>query len=139
MEVNAKKCAASAILHGQADAGLAKGAEEDKVIRSRLEHQIHLGRGTVPYLPPDKLHKYLGVLLTLTLNLAHQFRATMTLAIDQAYKPQSSFATLARKQGSSSHALCPLYLGFLAAGYQEARRWYDSLCQRRHRPHGLHA
>ena len=68
MEVNAKKCAATAILHGQADAGLAKGPEEDKVIRSRLEYQIHLGRGTVSYLRPDKPYKCLGVLVTLTLN-----------------------------------------------------------------------
>ena len=97
MEVNAKKCAASAILHAQASAGLAKSPDQDAVIRSRLEGHIHLGRGTVPYLPPDKPYKYLGVLLTLTLNWSHQFKATMTTAVEQACKLQSSFATPAQK------------------------------------------
>ena len=97
MEVNAKKCAATAILHGQASAGLAKRPDEDKLIRARLENQIKMGRGTVPYLPPDQPYRYLGVLITLTLNWSHQFKATLTTAIDQACKLQSSFATPAQK------------------------------------------
>ena len=36
MEVNARKCAASAILHGQAAAGLVKRADDVKVIKPRL-------------------------------------------------------------------------------------------------------
>ena len=96
MEVNAKKCAATAILHGQASAGLAKSPDDDKLIRARLDGQIHLGRGTVPYLSPDQPYRYLGVLVTLTLNWSHQFRATLTTAIDQACRLQSSFATPAK-------------------------------------------
>ena len=44
---------------------------EDAVIESRLKGHIHLCRGTMPYLPPDKPYKYLGVLLTLILNWSH--------------------------------------------------------------------
>ena len=97
MEVNAKKCAGAAMLHGQASAGLAKTPDDDKLIRARLEGQIHLGRGAVPYLPSDQPYRYFGVLLTLSLNWSNQFRATLTNAIEQACKLQSSFATPAQK------------------------------------------
>ncbi len=93
MEVNARKCAASAILHGQAAAGLVRRADDEKVIKSRLEGQINMGNGPVPYLPPDEPYKYLGVLLTLTLNWGHQYRASLSLLLEQAVKLQSSFAT----------------------------------------------
>ena len=49
------------------------------------------------YLPPDEPYKYLGVLLTLTLNWAHHFKATMITAVEHACKLQSSFATPAQK------------------------------------------
>ncbi len=68
MEVNARKCAASALLHGQAAAGLVRCADDEKAIKYRLEGQINMGNGPVPYLPPDEPYKYLGVLLSLTLN-----------------------------------------------------------------------
>ena len=57
MEVNARKCAASAILHGQASAGLVKSPEADKEIRARIEGQIIIGKGVVPYLPPDQPYR----------------------------------------------------------------------------------
>ncbi len=97
MEVNARKCAASAILHGQAAAGLVRHADDEKVIKPRLEGQINMGNGPVPYLPPDEPYKYLGVLLTLTLNWGHQYRASLSLLLEQAVKLQSSFATPAQK------------------------------------------
>ena len=97
MELNTKKCAVSAVLHAQAIAGLTKSQDEDAVIRLHLEGHIHLGRRMVPYLPPDKSYKYLGVLLTLTLNWSHQLKATMTTAVEQACKLQCSFATPAEK------------------------------------------
>ena len=51
-------------------------------------------------MPPDKLdkaYKYLGVLLTLTLNWSHQFKPTMATAVEQACKLQSLFTTPAQK------------------------------------------
>ncbi len=97
MEVNARKCAASAILHGQAAAGLVKRADDERVIKPRLEGKINMGNGPVPYLPPDEPYKYLGIFLTLTLNWGHQYRASLNLLVEQAAKLQSSFATPAQK------------------------------------------
>ena len=60
MEVNAPKCAASAILHGQAAAVFVGRSDDERVIRPRLEGQISMGHGTVPYLSPLDPYKYLG-------------------------------------------------------------------------------
>ena len=65
MEMNAKKSAATAAPHGQASMGLAMRPGADKLRRARLEDQIKMGRGTVPYLPPDQPYRYLGVLFTI--------------------------------------------------------------------------
>ena len=90
-------CAASALLHGEAFTGLLKSPDEDKVIKRRLDGNIHIGNETVPYLPPDKPYRYLGVLLTLTLNWSHQCIATTAMLTEQACKLQTSFATPAQK------------------------------------------
>ena len=97
MEVNARKCAASAILHGHASAGLVKCPDDDKAIRSRLDGQIKIGEGIVPYLPPDQPYKYLGILLTLTLNWGYQYKASLAMVIEQSLKLQTSFATPSQK------------------------------------------
>ena len=97
MEVNARKCAASALLHGEASTGLLKSPDEHKVIKRHLVGNIHVGNGTVPYLPPDKPYRYLGVLLNLTLNWSHQYIATTALLTEQACQLQTSFATPAQK------------------------------------------
>ena len=97
MEVNARKCAASALLHGEASTGLLKSPDEDKVIKRRMDGNIRIGTWTVPYLPPEKPYRYLGVLLTLTLNWSHQYIATTAMLTEQACKLQTSFATPAQK------------------------------------------
>ena len=124
MEVNAKKCAASAILHAQASAGLVKCPDEDAAIRPRLEGHIHLGRGTVPYLPPDNPYNYLGVLLTLTLNWSHQFRATMTTAVEQACKFQSLFArTKVRSTAAKLWQPCAMFSPPRLSHHWTSRGW----------------
>ena len=126
MEVNARKCAASAILHGQALAGLVGRADDDKVIKPRLNGQISMGNATVPYLPPDQPYKYLGILLTLTLNWSHQYKSSLMLLTEQAAKLQSSFATPSQKlQVFHSKIIAALrYVffnnSFLSDGHQEA-------------------
>lgn len=95
--MNAHECAASAVLHGQASAGLSKGPEADKEIRARIEDQIVIGNGLMPYPAPDQPYKYLGVLLTLTLNWVHQFKTSLALLKEQASQLQSSFASPAQK------------------------------------------
>ena len=55
-----------------------------------------MGNGPVPYLPPDEPYKYLGIFLTLTLNWGHQYKASLSLLLEQAVKLQSSCATPAQ-------------------------------------------
>ena len=79
LKVNAKKSGVSAILHGTARAKKINVLSPDLIQSSKKQlGQVRLGGQTLPFLHPDKdPYKYLGVMMTLTLNWASQMRTLM--------------------------------------------------------------
>ena len=76
--VNASKCAVTAILHGTA--AMQGGSAADPTRLSRLlDHgaSVHVDGRPIPYYPPDKPYKYLGVWLCPGKNWEHQISETL--------------------------------------------------------------
>ena len=67
-----KKSAVSGILnHSRATSHVQSVPDMTKILRSKLEDVFKVGETSVPFLPPNKPYKYLGVLTTLTLDFTH--------------------------------------------------------------------
>ena len=76
--VNASKCAVTAILHGTA--AMQGGSADDPTRLSRLlDHgaSVRIDGKPIPYYPPDKPYKYLGVWLCPGKNWEHQVNETI--------------------------------------------------------------
>ena len=84
LTLNARKCAVSGILHNAAYTGLARSLQEQtNLLRHRLTDKLGDSDNFVPFLPPDKPYKYLGVYITLTLDFKHQLRYLMDATLDK--------------------------------------------------------
>ena len=82
LDANAKKCAPTAILHGDAKAGIVKKATDFTRIHSQLQ-SINICCAPIPCIPPDMPYKYLGLQQTLTLNWRHQVAGVIKLLKDK--------------------------------------------------------
>jgi hypothetical protein len=84
LTLNAKKCAVSGILHNSAYTGLARSlAEQTNLLKHRLTDKLGEDGHFVPFLPPDKPYKYLGVYITLTLDFKHQLQYLMDITLSK--------------------------------------------------------
>lgn len=75
LSVNASKCCVTGILYGDCATRSVKHAhspENTQILRTQLEGQMRLGGAIIPFIPPDQPYKYLGVLVTLTLDWSRQ-------------------------------------------------------------------
>lgn len=109
-----------------ADAGVARSPAEDKVLRARLEHQIHLGarRNNAISSPAQTLPYLTSWCVALT---DIEMGASTLGYNDHGHRPgvQAPIllcyaclkATCFPHKASSSHGLCFLYFGFLDVEY----------------------
>ena len=89
MEVNHKKCGATGVLYGSTASGRVTGAPLSKnavqVLQRELRGRIAISGRAVPTMHPDaEPYRYLGVLLTPTLNWQHQRVALLESVIEKA-------------------------------------------------------
>jgi Reverse transcriptase (RNA-dependent DNA polymerase) len=79
MKVNTDKTVVTGILHSNVHTGLVghRRAVDHVMIAARLRGKIYVQGTPVKFIQPDAPFKYLGVLLTLTLDWKHQFNAMM--------------------------------------------------------------
>ena len=91
LDANPKKCA-TAILHGDVKAGIAKNATDFTRIHSQLQN-IEIFGAPIPCIPPDMPYRYLGLQMTLTLNWRHQVAGVINLLKDKGNRLVQSFAS----------------------------------------------
>jgi hypothetical protein len=79
MKVNTDKTVVTGIMHSNVHTGLVghRRAVDHDMIAARLQGKIYVQGAPVKFIQPDMPFKYLGVLLTLTLDWRHQFNAMM--------------------------------------------------------------
>ena len=79
MKVNTDKTVVTGIMHSNVHTGLVghRRAVDHGMIAARLQGKIYVQGAPVRFIQPDTPFKYLGALLTLTLDWRPQFAATM--------------------------------------------------------------
>ena len=80
MKVNTTKTVVTGILHSNAHTGMLghRHTVDHAMMAARLQDKIYVQGKPVQFIQPDQPFKYLGVLLTLTLDWRHQFQAVQT-------------------------------------------------------------
>jgi hypothetical protein len=100
MAVNHKKCGATGMLYGSASQGLLAGPLHPTTVQA-LQRQlsgVQISGSTVPFLHPSKEpYKYLGVLLTPSLNWTHQMSELTVASIERADGILRSMASCKQK------------------------------------------
>ena len=86
LQLNASKCAVTGALHHYAHIGLASSPTDSQFLRSQLTHRFAIDNDWVPYLPPTQPYKYLGVLITPTLNFKFHFLALSKMLLDKGHQ-----------------------------------------------------
>ena len=92
--VNAGKCAVTAILHGTAAKHGGSAADQERLARL-LESKaaITIGGKAIPFLPPDKPYKYLGVWVCPGMDWTVQLEHTIAAARLKGRQLQASMAS----------------------------------------------
>ena len=93
LNVNHTKCAVTGILHNEASSGLNGDATCSARLKTLLNNKIYVGGQPVPYLAPNKPYKYLGVLITLTLDWLPQLTTAIASTTEAGIKLAQSMAS----------------------------------------------
>jgi ribonuclease HI len=97
MEVNHKKCGVTGMLHGGSP-GPALGDRAIHHLQTQLTRQVPISGKTVPFLHPhNEAYRYLGVLVTPSLNWRHQIEALGEAVIEKADGILRSMASSTQK------------------------------------------
>ena len=114
-----KKSAVSGILnHSRATSHVQSVPDMTKILRTQLEGVFKVGETNVPFLPPNKPYKYLGVLTTLTLDFTPHFEATMSAIKLMGRQLLASAASPMQCLRTIKHVLKPkIAYGFPAAPF----------------------
>ena len=84
LEVNHSKCGVTGMLYRRSE-GHPLAKTNIAWLRRQLQGQVWIGQNTVPFLHPhDEPYRYLGVLLTPSLNWSHQRAALVDTVIEKA-------------------------------------------------------
>ena len=99
LKANAKKSEVSAILHRTAKVRKPSALAPELVERTKNElSAVRLGGQPLPFLHPDKQpYRYLGVMLTLTLNWSDQVRTLLTNVEQKGARLSSSLCSPSQK------------------------------------------
>ena len=99
LKANAKKSGVSAILHGTAQAKRTNPLSQDVINTSKRQlADIQLGGETLPFLHPENdPYRYLGVMLTLTLNWRVQIQTLLSQIDQKGEKVLSSLCSAPQK------------------------------------------
>ena len=95
--VNAGKSAVTGILHQDYARGIVNNPADVARLRNQLEGKITLQGKPVPFLSPNDPYKYLGILLTMTLEWAHQVSACAKTIMNRSKTIGLSMASKAQK------------------------------------------
>jgi ribonuclease HI/exonuclease III len=95
MPVNNKKCAVTAILHGEASRTPGRSAIDKERLTSLLgySNSLLIGGKPVPALSPTETYKYLGLHVCLVLDWERQLEETIAMVRAQGHKLASSLAS----------------------------------------------
>ena len=113
LEVNIPKCALTAALHHKG-----RNAKEDKHTLNRIAQRLSYRGGMMPVLGENEPYRYLGVMVTASLNWKHQRSEITSMVAESSRRLTGSWATKAQQRRSMREVVeAQVRYGMVAAPY----------------------